>query len=205
MSVYQSVTKDVVEFTARSQIPWMNSSLTADIYLDIKHEQNLTIKHGDDRVAENNDNIEVDTSVLSTVSMDKFSINGVGAYTATDGMIYASSLEVDSLRPGLNTINAAGRSVLAWYEKQRLRAFENPYRESYAIIVAIDNYNEDAQKLAPLGEMVPNAKKLARVLAHFGFPTDHIIELYNEQATTEKIEATFRSFGREALSQARTD
>ncbi len=65
------------------------------------------------------------------------------------------------------------------------------YTQSWALVIGIDRYQDYPQ----LKTAVSGAKAFAQKLREdFGFPADHIIELYNEQATKEKIESYLKDF-----------
>ncbi len=72
------------------------------------------------------------------------------------------------------------------------------YSESWALVIGIDNY----LSYPHLRTAVSGAKAFAQKLKkEFGFKPDHVIELYNEQATKKRIEAIlkdslFKSLGK---------
>lgn len=101
------------------------------------------------------------------------------------------------IHQGLNVVGAAK----FWVEEQRLTRFSAPYQQSYAIVVAIDDYQRkrDPQHRGPtnfdaLDDMVSGARKLADTLTTVGFPRRNIITLFDQQATSAAIEATLRDF-----------
>src|SRR5262249_53340469 len=105
---------------------------------------------------------------------------------------------------GINTIVADignfRRKARYWFEDNELTSYSIPYNKSYAIIVAIDDYDRKKQpgvkptKLPPLEHMVGSAKGLAIAIQHLGFPESNIIELYDTNATSTKITATLEQF-----------
>jgi hypothetical protein len=105
--------------------------------------------------------------------------------------------------PGLNVITTARENLnlLAWMEGATLQSFENPYETSYAVLVAIDDYDrrKDGQKrprtgFAPLGQMVPKAEALKKALIGLGFPEKNIITIYDQHAVSTRIERELKSF-----------
>jgi Putative metallopeptidase/Caspase domain len=89
---------------------------------------------------------------------------------------------------------------LLW-ELNQLQAFLDPYPTSYAILVAIDDYDrtKDRRWGGPTGfrkltGMVDRAKELKEVLIRRGFPADNIKTLYDEQATKDDIEKALYEF-----------
>jgi Caspase domain len=105
----------------------------------------------------------------------------------------------DFFRRGLNTFAQKGENlkeaILFWREKQELERFKEPYRNSFAIIAAIDDYDRvrdkehrGKTKLQPLGGMmVKDAKELKETLMTVGFPEKHIMTLFDEEATSKAI------------------
>jgi len=184
-SMFTLVTKDVAEMTNGAQIPWMNASLTREVYLN-PNQTEAPISE---------DTVNIDGSLVGQISKESFSVNGSGRFLASDGIISAQSPQtLGALKPGFNLINIAGRNILAWYERHKLAAFENPYKKSYAIVIAIDRYSEEKQGVARLGKMVPDAEILSERLQQLDFPKENIFKLYNEDATSDKIEAMFKNF-----------
>jgi len=66
---------------------------------------------------------------------------------------------------------------LFWMEERKLTVYQNPYRNSYAVVVAIDDYDrkQDAHYGGPTGYhalsgMVAGARALTDVLVELGFP-----------------------------------
>ena len=64
------------------------------------------------------------------------------------------------------------------------------YRQSWALIIGIDKYQDYPQ----LKTAVKGAKAFAKKLKKFGFPDKHIIELYDENATKDSIEFYLQDF-----------
>jgi predicted acylesterase/phospholipase RssA len=109
--------------------------------------------------------------------------------------------EKNAVRQGINRMVRGREELLFWVEERKLAVYQNPYRKSYAIIVAIDDYDRkrDTQHRSPTGypalsAMVTNAQKLAEVLKRLGFPSENIIRLYDEQASSDRITAVLESF-----------
>ncbi|WP_245484490.1 caspase family protein [Rhizobium leguminosarum] len=107
----------------------------------------------------------------------------------------------NSIRNGFNLLQIGAETYQLWRSKRALRAFKEPYKDSYAVLVAIDDYDRRDDKLhrkatgfPQLSEMVSQSDALANVLARLGFPQDHIIKLYNSDADSNKIEEVLKSF-----------
>ncbi|MCX7761423.1 MAG: PEGA domain-containing protein [Candidatus Kryptonium sp.] len=74
------------------------------------------------------------------------------------------------------------------------------YRESWAVIIGIDNY----LKAPKLRYAVKDASEVAKVLIEkFGFKSENVIQLYNEQATKEGITRAFDRIVRSAMQDDR--
>jgi hypothetical protein len=96
---------------------------------------------------------------------------------------------------------AANRRFLFWNEERVLTAFEEPYPKSYAIIVAIDDYDrrDDPQHRGPTGypqlaNMRERAEELRSTLMNIGFPAANIVTLYDHQATAKNIDDALSEF-----------
>ncbi|MBF0465510.1 MAG: caspase family protein, partial [Nitrospirae bacterium] len=102
---------------------------------------------------------------------------------------------------GLNQIPAYAMSL--WYKgkNKKLEIFENPYKNSYALIIAVDDYERRNDTLKrkgtgfkQLGFMVSNGKKLKNTLKELGFPDGNIITLFEDNATVANIENILKKF-----------
>jgi hypothetical protein len=107
----------------------------------------------------------------------------------------------DNLRQGLNVLTRGKQQALIWLEARKLAAYETPYKHSYAVVVAIDDYDRkhDPNHRPPTGypalsAMVSNAKTLVETLQKLGFEREHIVSLYDERATSDAVEAALKSF-----------
>ncbi|MEM6359406.1 MAG: caspase family protein [Bacteroidota bacterium] len=105
------------------------------------------------------------------------------------------------LSKGLNYLKSGTNSFLVWLEEQKLRYFSNPYENSYAILVAIDDYDRTKDRkrrgktsYERLEAMVRDAGKLKNALVKQGFPVANIIEFYDEDAELEAIDKVLKSF-----------
>lgn len=126
-------------------------------------------------------------------------LNGVDTpvqVDAKDNTVKFLSEKTD-LRQGLNVID----STRFWLEERKLQAYESPYKNSYAIVVAISDYARaaDPQKRGRTGfdevpQMVPEAKKLVTTLQRVGFPAKNILTLFDQNATSDRLEATLQRF-----------
>lgn len=146
---------------------------------------------------------EWDQSVpLSLRSHSSFLLNGIEVHaeqlsdTSVTFLGQSPSLGLNLVASGKNAKDA----FLLWREERRLIAFERPYKESVAIIVAIDDYarTKDPKRRGPtgfgqLGSMRAGAEQLKQSLLKLGFSPEKIITLYDEQAERESIEAALES------------
>jgi hypothetical protein len=104
----------------------------------------------------------------------------------------------DLLKPGLNYFYVNDKMMMFWYDGTALRSFVSPFRNSFALIVAIDDYErkKDTRKRGKtgypeLGAMVAQAEMLRETLKQVGFGT--ITPLYDADATTDKIDDALES------------
>lgn len=102
---------------------------------------------------------------------------------------------------GMTYLETAREKYIYWRAGQNLQQFSNPYRHSFAIIVAINDYDrqQDTLKRGPTGYqargfMVQRAKELKAALTRVGFPASNIIELYDFQATSTAIDTELKKF-----------
>jgi len=104
-------------------------------------------------------------------------------------------------RQGLNQIAYLKNSYLYWREGRELIGYDKPYKNSYAIIVAIDDYdrlgdfkNRGRTGFSALEGMVDRAKDLKLELTKFGFQEEKIIELYDRDATSDRLVDELKKF-----------
>ncbi len=76
------------------------------------------------------------------------------------------------LTDGLNIFDSLRVKYTVWLEDKVLRSFKNPYKKSYAVIVAIDQYKNTGYE--KLGNMVKKAVELEKQLVKQGFPKEKI-------------------------------
>ena len=95
-----------------------------------------------------------------------------------------------NLQQGLNWIG----KLRFWFQEHKLTHYESPYRNSYAIVAAIDDYtrSKDPNHRKPtgypdLGFMVPQARQLTNLLQTVGFPGGNIITFFEQDATSDNI------------------
>ena len=130
------------------------------------------------------------------------SLNGTPATIEDINQNEVTFLGIDPelLQNGINILSTPKREYLYWLEKQRLRRFETPYKRSYAVLIAIDDYDRERDpKRGPTGYrqlsmMVQHAEELRKLLETLGFPPENIITLYNQKASLAAIEETLGSF-----------
>jgi len=97
---------------------------------------------------------------------------------------------------GLNFLDCLNLHYTIWFEDGILQKFDRPYKNIYAVLVAIDRYksNSAGSKYDDLGNMVENAERLKEQLTVMGFPPENIIALYNKHATSENIDDALQRF-----------
>lgn len=104
------------------------------------------------------------------------------------------------LKRGTNWIASLDDRWRFWWQDGKLHRMPNPYERSYAILVAIDDYDRlkdpklHPTGLDPLGKMVPGAQKLKAALMRLGFPGGHITTLYDQDATSDRIHQELERF-----------
>jgi uncharacterized caspase-like protein len=137
---------------------------------------------------------------------ERVSVNGnllreQDQYQVADRKLTFLGSGTDLINSGINLLTIGRQQFYLWKVGASLKAFRNPYQNSRAIIVAIDDYDrkKDPLKRGPTGfsqltGMVDNAEKLKSVLVSLGFPEEGIIELYNQNATSKKLEDALESF-----------
>lgn len=100
--------------------------------------------------------------------------------------------EDTGLIEGLNIIDSLHIKYTVWMEDSILRSFENPYKKSYAVLVAIDQYSNTGYE--NLGNMVDKALTLQNALVKQGFREKNIFQLYNKDATSSAITNLLKEF-----------
>ncbi|MBB4843087.1 hypothetical protein HNP55_001606 [Paucibacter oligotrophus] len=105
------------------------------------------------------------------------------------------------IKSGVAIIESAKEKYLYWREDQRLKTFSQPYKSSAAILVAIDDYDRTKDKLnrgktgfIQLKRMRQRSGELRTALIELGFSPANISELYDQDATSEAIEAELKKF-----------
>jgi hypothetical protein len=144
---------------------------------------------------------EWDPSVPSSVrTANLLRLNGVDIHS--DALTpNSTSFLGDSPKTGLNIVENGKAVFLIWREEHKLSVFENPYANSFAVIVAIDDYERknDPRRRGPtgfgqLGSMVTNAEQLKKALVLQGFTPEKILTFYNQQAESGALNEVLRSF-----------
>jgi tetratricopeptide (TPR) repeat protein len=133
-----------------------------------------------------------------TINGQKYGIKDIDSNADTVTLLGDTSI----LRSGLNLIEAGVRRFTFWNEELKLQAFDEPYKKSYAILVAIDDYErtKDPEKrgpitgLRPLKGMVQAAEALRSTLIQVGFPSANIFPFYDEKATVSNLNNALGEF-----------
>ncbi len=99
------------------------------------------------------------------------------------------------VRQGVNMFSneSSSKAVRVWIRGLQIEELYNPYKDSYAILVAIDDYSNFDDYIT-LGNMVKNAQNLKKRLMHFGFPDNNIVILDDSNATKDSIEQELDNF-----------
>lgn len=187
--VFRIVRRAVYLRTQGAQRPWVTSSLLESFYF--LPPSGGMVKETDDRIA-----YSASDSVVKTLGSGSIVANGDIVGEVKDGSISPAAFW-NTLKTGINILQGAnGNRVRTWLESRRLELLSDPYRRSYAVIAAIDQYDgpNDAGGYRSLGFMVDGAKKIRDRLTRLGFPKENIVELYNEAATRENIENALGDF-----------
>jgi uncharacterized caspase-like protein len=189
---FRSVRGMVVENTHGQQVPW-----SVSLMIDHYYMRNSPSPPSSPLATLNPSGVKVEPTLLAELGSSPLEINGKRFEDVAKIESETNSGSDSIFRRGLNTISAAGRKLSVWYESGDLSKFEEPYRNSYAIVVAIDRYSaSDTAGInhQNLGFMVKNAAELVSELKRFGFPADHILFLSDEAATSKKINDTLQEF-----------
>jgi len=207
-AAFRKVAAQVYRETEGRQVPWTHSSLLSEFYFAGPLEPTLPLvssaEPGQDAAPANQQmamlqpTVELDGALAERLTGREFKLNGESTRYLGNGT-WGDVLDGDIseiVHRGINVIEDAGSKIRVWYEDRRLRAFSDPYPQSYAIIAAVDDYGEDTNRtgFGDLGFMVEGARNLVHELTKLGFSRDNIIDLYNEEATSENIDSTLRKF-----------
>jgi len=101
----------------------------------------------------------------------------------------------DIVREGLNNLSSStDDTVWWWYGRSELVKLDDPYpsKESYALLVTCSYKGRPLE----LDFMTERADELAAALERVGYPRGNIIKLYDEDATTSKVDDALKSFFR---------
>jgi len=130
----------------------------------------------------------------SLIGSSTIKLNGQKISIASDKTTSTIKFLGDGAEPieGLNILDNLHVKYTVWMEDNVLRSFENPYRKSYAIVVAIDQYRNTGYE--NLGNMVDKAVSLEQQLVKQGFPVKNIFSLYNHDATSSAITNLLKEF-----------
>ena len=187
--VFFNVRRYVSQITHDRQHPWVSTSLIEKIYLAAPPVEVAAIPN--ENTLRKNGGIQLDPSLQRFLGSDAIEING--HHTSPDRL--SDTLQDSDIRNGLNLIQTAGQQLLAWYEDYELKKFEDPYHNSYAVIVAIDKYSHGSDShYRDLPFMVQNARQLANTLLTLGFPNRNILTLYDSDASSNAIDRTLKEF-----------
>jgi hypothetical protein len=138
--VFREVRKTVMILTDNKQVPWSHSSLTEPFYFSRPADM-----HSNDTKAKVADAIMIDATLGNLLRDQEVKVrNQKLSFASREPLtIDAAVTKQGVLRNGLNTLFAGGRSIRAWYEERQLIAFEEPYKKSFAVIAAVDDYGEN--------------------------------------------------------------
>jgi uncharacterized caspase-like protein len=190
--VARQIRKAVYRQTRGRQRPWTHSSLLDAFYFFPPTPGAASIP------AEGPVPFALEASLVTVLGPGIVSVGDHGgSATIEDGEVLQSNGFFESLRNGVNILRTAnGGSVRAWLANRYLELLSDPYEKSYAVVVAIDEYDASSGRggYRNLGFMVDGAKKIVNELARLGFQRQNIIELYNDRATHQEIESALAEF-----------
>lgn len=147
----------------------------------------------------------VDTIPKQLLSLEEINVNGhiieKNSLKPKSQKIIIKKSEENIFKNGINFIQDQKDKFIFWIEENKLLSFNNPYRTSFAIIVAISDYDRihDPSKRGPTGYtpldfMTRQAMNLTEVLKKQGFPQENIITLFNNAAISKAIEDSLKLF-----------
>lgn len=186
-----------------SQHPGLFGQSTHRLLLATAEQPKVSPVVGDDGGGK--DRFSVEISDVADIGTVELSLNGrplkKEQFTTTKNKIVFLGDTAEQLPNGLSLLKIGAQRYHLWKAAWSLKAFREPYRRSAAIIVAIDDYvrGSDPRKRRATGfqqltHMVARAEELKLTLMGLGFARDDIKTLYNEEATSEKIEEILRSY-----------
>lgn len=219
----QAAVRNEAKAVGRSQIPLLSNLGTAydtgeyffvyrpltlprptyETTADEQNERAIDIEEGKKQ------KILFETQLPEQLSEDtEFLLNGEGVrvhgINKDEKSVEIEYLGMSRILPGVNIFsffNSIPYNLTFWYENYKLRSFSEPYKNSHAILIAIDDYNRarDSQNRGKTGfdaleSMVEHAEQLRQVLQNVGFPLKNIQTFYNEQATSEQINNALKAF-----------
>ncbi|MCI5148332.1 MAG: hypothetical protein D3916_02865 [Candidatus Electrothrix sp. MAN1_4] len=140
---------------------------------------------------------DADELIINEENIKNFSVDVGQKKMAIQYLNTSSSI----FRQGLNSIRKGSKKILIWREQQKLNNFKRPYKNSHAILIAIDDYSRrhDPKRRGStgfddLGMMVENTEALKKELIKYDFPEGNIHTFYNENATSKNIEKSIKLF-----------
>jgi uncharacterized caspase-like protein len=192
--LFREVRKRVLALTNGRQVTWSSSSLVQAFSfapgvnpLQADAEAVFTSPNLDPG------NVIVDNTLKGKLAGGAFTIGKIPASMRGDEARLET--ETDRLRTGAYTIQQDGRLFRVWYENRRLLALPDPYKKSYAIIVAVGEYDKTLKELYPdLKNIQQDAERFGQVLIKLGFPKENMIELYGKAATSANIHGALQMF-----------
>lgn len=202
---YQSITDLFIEVGARvveesraDQIPWQSVALIKKFQFAYRPDSQ-----------KNNRVFQVPDEMLNaqeiTVNSKKVKLENIDRNEKSSTIKHLSGDTTNPLRQGLNYVNYglsdAKKSLLMWYESDKLEQFAHPYKNSHAILIAIDDYdriNDPLQRgktgFKALNSMVTHAEILKNTLQKVGFPSENIQSFYDKNATFKNVEKAIQAF-----------
>jgi len=165
----------------------------------IKYETDIFINNKTEYVKE----VYYDNLLVSTYfeNNNNLLINGqkIVIEKGSNSIKFLGSTQKEIFKNGVNIIESVlsttkkiREKIYVWYESNRIEHFQKPYKNSYAIIVAIDDYK--LTEFCSLKTMISNAKKLKNTLMNVGFEKNNFIELYNQDAVSKNILEALQRF-----------
>jgi len=186
-----------------------NNLIHVLVLLTTKWGKNNPIKYETDILINNNEKSEYvrkvyyDNLLVSTYfkNNNNLLVNGqnIVIEKGNNSIKFLGSTQKEIFKNGVNIIESVLSStkkirekLYVWYESNRIEHFQKPYKNSYAIIVAIDDYK--ATGFYSLKSMTSNAKQLKATLMNVGFEESNFIEFYNKDAISKNILEALQRF-----------
>jgi len=143
----------------------------------------------------------IDTTPNDLRNLDSIKVNGKNVNFVIKKSNKISFLGKDEIiKKGLNILETIKKKYIFWCEKEKLSLFKNPYKNSHAVIIAIDDYDrknvphKNKTGFKNLDYMIDNAKQLKEKLVKVGFEPNNIKSFFNHEANSTAINNYLKSY-----------